>query len=104
MELEKGQCYRLKLDAKSTLDRKIMFAIQKDGSSDNIWTPYSGEKVVDVTREYKTYILEFEMKDESDLHSILSISLGAVDGKQITENHRINIDNISLEKIDKISE
>jgi len=100
VELENGQWYRLSLDAKSDIARKLMFAIQRDGSSDDNWDPYSGEKVVDLGSDYQTYSLEFQMKKDTDLHSLLSISMGAVGGTQITTQHRICIDNIVLEKID----
>ncbi len=100
VELENGQWYRLSLDAKSDIARKLMFAIQRDGSSDDNWDPYSGEKVVDLGSDYQTYSLEFQMKKDTDLHSVLSISMGAVGGTQITTQHRICIDNIVLEKID----
>lgn len=104
VELEKGQWYRLSLDAKSNIARKIMFAIQKDGSSDNDWTPYSGEKIIELSNDYQTYTLEFKMNHETDLKSILSISMGAVDGTQITQKHRVCVDNIKLEKIDAPAE
>lgn len=100
IELEKDQWYRLSLDAKSDLNRKIMFAIQRDGSSDDDWTPYSGEKIIELSSDYQTYTLEFKMNNETDLKSILSISMGAVDGTQITTKHRVCIDNIKLDKID----
>lgn len=100
VELEQGQWYRLSLDAKSDINRKLMFAIQRDGSSDDNWDPYSGEKIVELGSDYQTYSLEFKMKKDTDLHSILSISMGAVGGTQITTRHRICIDNIVLEKID----
>ncbi len=104
--LEKGQWYRLSLDAKSSLDRKIMFAIQRDGSvhknpdgSDD-WTPYSGEKKIDITSEYDTYSIEFKMSCDTDLHSILSISLGTQTREAMTTQHEVCIDNIVLEKIE----
>lgn len=101
IELENGQWYRLSIDAKSSIDRKIMFAIQRDGSKHNDdWTPYSGEKIVDLGSDYREYTLVFQMSYDTDLDSVLSISMGAVDGKQIKVQHRICIDNISLEKID----
>lgn len=100
VELENGQWYRLTLDAKASTDRKLMFAIQRDGSADNDWTPYSGEKIVDLTNTYQKFAIEFQMKNPTDLKSILSISMGAVGGIQITSQHRICIDNINLEKID----
>ncbi len=100
VELEKDQWYRLSLEAKSSIARKLMFAIQRDGSADDNWDPYSGEKIVDLTDNYQTFEIEFQMKKDTDLKSILSISMGAVGGTQITEQHRICIDNINLEKIE----
>ena len=100
VELEKEQWYRLSLDAKASIPRKLMFAIQRDGTSDDDWTPYSGEKIVDLGTDYNTYEIVFQMTGETDPKAVLSISMGAVDGIRITENHRICIDNINLEKID----
>ncbi len=100
IELEKDQWYRLSLEAKSDIARKLMFAIQRDGTSDNDWTPYSGEKIVGLETTYAKHAVEFQMKNETDTKAVLSISMGAVDGTQITEKHRICIDNINLEKID----
>ena len=100
VELEKGQWYRLSLDAKASRPRELMFAIQRDGSSDDDWTPYSGEKIVELGTDYNKYEAVFQMTGETDPKALLSISMGAVGGKQITEKHRICIDNINLEKID----
>ena len=76
VELEQGQWYRLSLDAKSSIDRKLMFAIQRDGSSDDNWTPYSGEKIVDLGKDYNTYEIEFQMTAQTDPKAVLSISMG----------------------------
>lgn len=100
VELEKGQWYRLSLDAKASRPRELMFAIQRDGSSDDDWTPYSGEKIVELGTDYNKYEAVFQMTGETDPKALLSISMGAVRGKPITEKHRICIDNINLEKID----
>lgn len=100
VELEKGQWYRLSLEAKASIPRELMFAIQRDGSSDDDWTPYSGEKIVELGTDYNKYEAVFQMTGETDPKALLSISMGAVGGKQITEKHRICIDNINLEKID----
>lgn len=102
VELENGQWYRLSLDAKSTINRKLMFAIQRDGSKHNDdWTPFSGEKIVDLTSDYETYSVEFKMTEPTDLEAVLSISMGAVSGIAIDDAHSIYIDNIILEKIDE---
>lgn len=101
IHLEKGQRYRLSFDAKSSVDRKIMFAIQRDGSKHNDdWTPYSGEKIVALTDKYETFSLDFTMNHDTDDQSVFSLSMGAVDGKRISKQHRICIDNIILEKTD----
>ncbi len=100
IELVNGKSYRLSFDAKSSVDRKIMFAIQRDGNKHNDdWTPYSGEKIVDITNEYGRYSLEFTMNEATDHDSVFSLSMGAVDGTQISQQHRICIDNITLEEI-----
>ena len=100
IELEAGQWYRLSLKAKSNLDRKLMFAIQRDGSADDDWTPYSGEEIVQLGAEYQTYAITFQMNWPTDEKAVLSISMGAVAGEEIDQLHRICIDDILLEKID----
>ena len=100
ISLEEGQWYRLSLKAKSDMNRKLMVALQRDGSSDDDWTPYSGSKTVDLTDEYQSIVVEFKMKNKSDPRTILSISMGAVGDVQIKQQHRICIDDIILEKID----
>ena len=100
VELEEGQWYRLSLKAKSNLDRKLMFAIQRDGSADDDWTPYSGEEIVQLGADYQTYAITFQMNWPTDEKAVLSISMGAVANEQIDQLHRICIDDILLEKID----
>ena len=77
-----------------------MFAIQRDGSADDDWTPYSGEEIVQLGAEYQTYAITFQMNWPTDEKAVLSISMGAVAGEQIDQLHRICIDDILLEKID----
>lgn len=98
VKLERGKKYVLSLDAKSTIDRSIMFTIQRDGSSDNDWRPYSPNEIVELKGEYNKYQVIFEMTEESDENSIFSIAMGAVNGTQITDEHSINIDNVKLEE------
>ena len=100
VELEEGQWYRLSFQAKCSMERPLMFAIQRDGSADDDWTPYSGEKIVQLGQEYQTYEIIFQMSHPTDLNAVLSISMGAVDGRQIDQQHRICIDEICLEKIE----
>ncbi len=99
VRLEKGQKYRLTFQAKASMAREILYAIQKDGSKHNDdWTPYV-ENAVAVGPEWKTISVDFTMHHESDPDCVFNISMGAVNGKQIRDQHRIVIDNISLEMI-----
>lgn len=102
IKLEKGKKYKLSLDAKSTIDRPIMFTIQRDGSNDNDWRPYATTQIVDLKNEYVTYDVTFEMTENSDLNSILSISMGAVNDIQINDKHSIYIDNVNLVEVNDI--
>lgn len=105
VNLEKGQWYRLSMKMKSSIDRKVSYALQRDGSvhkdakGNEDWTPYCQE-TVDLTENYQTFSTEFPMKEASDDGTIFNIAMGAVGGKQIKEQHRICIDDIVLEKID----
>ena len=105
VNLEKGQWYRLSMKMKSSIDRKVSYALQRDGNKHTDakggqdWTPYCQE-TVDLTAGYQTFTNEFQMKEDTDDGTIFNIAMGAVGGKQITEQHRICIDDIVLEKIE----
>ena len=96
ISLEKGKWYTISFDAKSNLDRTIMYALQKDGANDDIWTPYSGTQTIHITSNYKTFTHTFQMDESTDNMVILSISMGAVNGKIIDKKHTVAIDNIKL--------
>ncbi len=104
VKLEKGQWYRLSLKMKSSIDRNVSYALQRDGSTHKNadgtedWTPYC-QKTVALTSEYQTITKEFQMTEDTDPNTIFNIAMGAVGGKQIKKQHRICIDDIVLEKI-----
>ena len=99
--LEKGKKYKLSYEAKSTIDRKIRVVMQ--GGAALGWPVYSehsddqdaNDGIVTLTSEYQKFTEEFIMTEETDAKAFLSICLGNVGG-QITDQHRIVIDNISL--------
>ena len=101
VQLEKGKCYKLSFKAKSTLDRTIQYALQRDGfvhknaDGGEDWTPYTQE-TVSVTVDYKTFEKKFKMTFDSDEGTIFNISMG---GKNITDKHVISIDDIKLVEI-----
>lgn len=102
VHLDEGKWYQLNFNAKTDLvdGRKIMVALQKDGSVDNDWTPYSGEKVVNLGNTYQNFELKFKMSASSDEKTILTFSHGAVDGTQITTSHNVYIDDVTLVEIE----
>ena len=99
--LKKGKKYKLSYEAKSTIDRKIRVVMQ--GGAALGWPVYSehsddqdaNDGIVTLTSEYQKFTEEFIMTEETDAQAFLSICLGNVGG-QITDQHRIVIDNISL--------
>ena len=103
--LEKGKKYKLSYEAKSTIDRKIRVVMQ--GGEALGWPVYSehsddqdaNDGIVTLTSEYQKFTEEFIMTEETDAQAFLSICLGNVDG-QITDQHRIVIDNISLVEVE----
>ena len=102
--LEKDKFYRISLKAKSDLDRTIMLALQRDGSKDNNWVPYSDTLKFDVSKDFQDYSWEFQMKHNTDSKVIFTISMGAVNGKQINKKHTITFDAIVVEEIAALSE
>ena len=103
--LEKGKKYKLSYEAKSNIDRKIRVVMQ--GGEALGWPVYSehsddqdaNDGIVTLTSEYQKFTEEFIMTEETDAKAFLSICLGNVDG-QITDQHRIVIDNISLVEVE----
>ena len=102
--LEKDKFYRISLKAKSDLDRTIMLALQRDGSKDNNWVPYSDTLKFDVGKDFQNYSWEFQMKHNTDSKVIFTISMGAVNGKQINKTHHITFDAIVVEEIAGLTE
>ena len=107
IELEQDKWYKLTLQAKSNLERDILVSLQHIGSNDGDWTVYSGGDAnrtmkLDGNNEWQDYECVFKMTSKTDLNTRLSITMGAVGGKRITDLHRIKIDNIKLEETEAI--
>lgn len=99
--LEKGKIYKISLRAKSDLDRTIMLAMQRDGSKDDNWYPYSNTLKFNVGKEYKDYSWQFTMGMDTDPNVIFTISMGAVSNKVIAQPHTVKIDSIVVEEVQK---
>lgn len=96
VKLEKGKTYILRFKVRSDIDRKIMFAMQRDGATDNDWNNYGTETVVQVGNKYQVVEKKFTMPVDNPA-TILSISIGAVGNTQITKTHHVYIDDVTLE-------
>lgn len=101
--LEKGKTYRISLRAKSDMERMIMLALQRDGTSDDNWFPYSNTLKFKVTPEWQSYDWTFTMGRDTDPNVIFTISMGAVSDKMINKTHTITIDSIRVEEMEKDS-
>lgn len=103
VKLENGKCYRLSMKVKSSLDRTVSYALQRNGavhktsSGGEDWTPYC-QKTVSLTNDYQIFSSTFKMTEETDDGTIFNIAMG---GGNITQQHRICIDDIVLEEIDE---
>ncbi len=95
--LEKGKTYKLKFKAKSSLERQIRVVMQ--GQEDRDWSVYSDDNIIDLTNEYQTFEDTFTMKEDTDKAAFLSACLGKIGDDQITKQHEVRIDDISLEEI-----
>ena len=99
VELVKGKTYRLTFKALCSVPRSIMVALQRDGIKDNNWDPYSGQPKFNLTSEYKNFEHTFTMEKETDSKTILTFSMGAIDGRQINVRHTIKIDSVELTEV-----
>lgn len=103
VKLENGKCYRLSMKMKSSLDRTVSYALQRNGavhktsSGGEDWTPYC-QKTVSLTNDYQIFSSTFKMTEVTDDGTIFNIAMG---GGNITQQHRICIDDTVLEEIDE---
>jgi len=95
--LEQGQTYEVSFDAKSTIDRKIIVQLQRNGTSDNNWDSYFYQEV-ELTNELKTFKYEFTMSKPTDSSSRFNFALGNTENKTYAP-HEIIIDNVVVRKV-----
>lgn len=94
--LYQGQDYKLSFDISSTIDRDIIYAIQRDGNKHNDdWEPYV-QTTISINDKTTHVEKVFKMPFVDDEESVFNITMGSVGGKRITTEHTITIDNIVL--------
>ena len=97
IKLEKGKTYKLKFKANSSLNRQIRVVMQ--GQENREWSVYSSDNIVDLTNEYQTFEDTFTMNEDTDTAAFFSVCLGKIGDNQITTQHEVRIDDISLEEV-----
>lgn len=110
VHLKEGHWYTLAFKIKSSIDRDISYAIQRDGAThkdaggNEDWTPYVNDIVslpayntgAAAADQYTVVKNTFRMEYDDDTGSIFNIALGAVSGTQINTQHRVCVDDITL--------
>lgn len=97
VRLVQGRWYRLTLDARSTVNRTITCVMQKNGTNDDNWTPYSSTMKMAVGNSWNTYSTVFRMDAATDNAAVFNVSMGAVDGVRVAAAHEVDLRNIKLE-------
>ena len=100
INLEKGKCYQVSFEAKTSLNRDIKLEIKKDNEQGAEKTLYADELICKINLADVNYKQTFTMEAETDENAVVCISLGAVSGKTIDKKHTVFIDNIAIEEID----
>lgn len=97
LTLEQGKTYSISFKAKSTIERKIRYALQKNGGD---WANYSKtDEPINLTTEWQTFTKEFTMDNDTDTATRFNITMGSVGGERITAKHDVIIDDIELKEI-----
>jgi endoglucanase len=87
--------YHLEFDVSSTVDRKIDYAIQRNGGD---YRSYVGEEI-NITKDVQKVSKDFVMTDENDLSPRLAFNIGNIAGESL-DPHAIKIDNVKLVLLD----
>lgn len=69
------------------------------GQENRDWHVYSNDNIVDLTKDYQTFEDTFTMNEDTDTAAFFSACLGKIGDNQITTQHEVHIDDISLEEV-----
>lgn len=95
VNLEQGETYQVSFDAKSTIERPILFHMEHKTN----YTKYFDTKI-DLNDEWTTYQYEFTMTEVTDPDTKFGFSFGGDGTNQIPNiEHDILVDNIVLTKV-----
>lgn len=94
--LYKNGVYRCTFDMRSDVERKFEFRLQLNGGD---YRAYVSEWI-DLTPEMTTYTIDFTMNEESDEYARLVYNCGYPNDDSKLGEHRIYLDNVSIELVD----
>ena len=69
------------------------------GQENRGWSVYSNDNIVNLTNDYQTFEDTFTMNEDTDTAAFFSACLGKIGDNQITTQHEVRIDDISLEEV-----
>ena len=99
--LEEGKEYFFSLRMRSDINRKVSYMLQQ---FEGKWSNYSDTGIVEVGPQWQTFSSTFTMKFETDTATRFNVTMGAVDGERITEDHNVYVDDIVLYEVTKEQE
>ena len=94
--LENGKKYFFSLRMRSDMNRKVSYMLQQNGGE---WSNYSGTGIVELTSEWQTFENTFTMAYPTDTATRFNVTMGAVGGERITEDHNVYVDDIVLYEV-----
>ncbi|QUL53694.1 carbohydrate binding domain-containing protein [Paenibacillus tritici] len=96
--VEQGKKYLLRFDADASISREIRVLVQRDGSLDGNWTPYTNEKVsLSEAGGHYEYLFTAPASDSA---AVLQFSLGKV--TELLGEHTVRLSNISLLQVSPV--
>ncbi|WP_405116117.1 carbohydrate binding domain-containing protein [Paenibacillus sp. FSL K6-1217] len=96
--VEQGKKYLLRIDADASVAREIKALVQRDGSADNIWTPYLEQELrLSEAGGHYEYLFTAPATDPG---AVLQFSLGKI--SEELGAHTVNLSNISLLQVSPV--
>ncbi|WP_052770062.1 carbohydrate binding domain-containing protein [Paenibacillus sp. IHB B 3415] len=96
--VEQGKKYLLRFDADASMNREMRVLVQRDGSLDGNWTPYTNEKVsLSEAGGHYEYLFTAPASDSA---AVLQFSLGKVN--ELLGEHTVRLSNISLLQVSPV--
>ncbi|MBE5825442.1 MAG: glycosyl hydrolase family protein [Butyrivibrio sp.] len=94
--LEEGKTYFFSLRMRSDIQRKVSYMLQQ---FEGDWSCYSGTGVVEIGPQWQTFENTFTMNYPTDTAARFNVTMGAVAGERISDQHNVYVDDIVLYEV-----